>query len=336
MSVDNPAMGKSDDIAFTAGMPPGSGTGTGTVVDASKLVEDVAKPRQKIPFLAKLSLAWLFFIVGGALYARVDRWLTDRKIADPDQGLPFLQDPFYQGNLWGTAERTEGPSWDHLFGTDVLARDSFARIIHGGFVSLVVALTAVAFGVVVGGLLGSFAGYVKGWRETAVMSVIDVILAFPALILLLAMVSIFEVRGLLVISMVIGVLSIPAYTRIARANALALSNREFVHAAQAIGTKKFTILLKEIIPNVLPALLAYALVQAAAVIVIEGTLSFLGLSVQVPEPTWGNMINEGRSEIKQTILPVLWPSLFLTFTVLALNQVGDWLRGKSEVRTAAL
>lgn len=332
MSTDNPAI----EDELKEGIEVADDVAESGSVDATAYEAPSEPPKKKIPWTARLSIGWLTFIVIGALYARVDRWLTDRTIADPDQGLPFLQDPFYQGSLWGTAERTESPSWEHLLGTDVLSRDAFSRIVHGGFVSLTVALTAVAFGVIIGGLLGSFAGYVRGYTETAIMSAIDVILAFPALILLLAMVSIFEVRGLLVISLVIGFLSIPAYTRIARANALALSSREFVHAAQAIGTKRFTILMREIIPNVLPALIAYALVQAAAVIVIEGTLSFLGLSVQVPEPTWGNMINEGRGEIRQTIMPVLWPSLFLTMTVLALNQVGDWMRSKTEVRTAAI
>ncbi len=218
----------------------------------------------------------------------------------------------------------------------MLSRDTFSRVIHGGWVSLSVAGAAALFGIFVGGILGSFVGYVKGKWESVIMSGIDVILAFPPLILLLAMVSIYEVRSLVVISLVIGVLSIPAYTRIARANALAISNREFVHAAQAIGTKKTTILFREILPNVLPALIAYALVQSAYVIVLEGTLSFLGLSVQLPEATWGNMINEGRGEIRQTILPVLWPSLALTFTVLSMNQLGDYLQRRSAIRSAAL
>jgi len=307
-----------------------------SVVDASASVADAPKPRKKVPWTAKISIAWLGFIVLGALYTKVDGWVSDPQLNEPDKGLPIVQDILYQGAVWGTAERIEGPSTAHWFGTDVLGRDTFARVLAGGWVSLVVALTAVAFGVFAGGLIGSFAGYVRGRRETAIMSVIDVILAFPPLILLLALVSIYEKRSLFVISLVIGILSIPSYTRIARANSLALSNREFVHAAQAIGTRKRTILFREIIPNVLPALLAYALVAAAAVIVVEGTLSFLGLSVQLPTPTWGNMINEGRSEIKQSILPVLWPSLFLTCTVLSLNQIGDWLQSRSSVRASAL
>ena len=305
-------------------------------VDISAAAADDDAPKAKIPWSAKLSIVWLGFIVFGALYTKVDGWVSDPTETSPDKGLPFVQDILYQGTLWGTSERVEPPSLAHWFGTDVLGRDTFARVLAGGWVSLIVALTAVSFGVLVGGLIGSFAGYVRGKRETAIMSVIDVILAFPPLILLLALVSIYERRSLFVISLVIGILSIPAYTRIARANALALSNREFVHAAQAIGTKKRTILFREIIPNVLPALLAYALVAAAGVIVVEGTLSFLGLSVQLPTPTWGNMINEGRGEIRQTILPVFWPSLFLTLSVLSLNQIGDWLQSKSSVRSSAL
>lgn len=304
--------------------------------DISAAAKGGKEKKAKAPWPAKLSMGWLTFIVVGAIYTKVDGWISDPKIADPDKGLPFVQDVLYQGTLWGTSERVETPSGAHWFGTDVLGRDTFARVLAGGWVSLVVAMTAVAFGVFVGGLIGSFAGYVRGRRETAIMSIIDVILAFPPLILLLALVSIYEKRSLFVISLVIGILSIPAYTRIARANSLALSNREFVHAAQAIGTKKRTILFREIIPNVLPALLAYALVAAAGVIVVEGTLSFLGLSVQLPTPTWGNMINEGRSEIKQTVLPVLWPSIFLTCTVLSLNQIGDWLQSRSAVRSSAL
>src|SRR5690606_33600230 len=117
---------------------------------------------------------------------------------------------------------------------------------------------SVAFGVIIGGFLGSLVGFVRRRTETVVMAAIDVILAFPALILLLALVSIFEVRSLVLISTVIGVLSIPVYTRVSRANSLAISNREFVTAARAIGTKSPRILIREIIPNVLPTLMAYA------------------------------------------------------------------------------
>lgn len=286
---------------------------------------------KEMPLTVKLSAFWLAFVFFGAIYAKLDGWFG---------GFLPLQDPFFQGFDVRTGETfsvpNETPSGSHLLGTDGLARDTFSRIVLGGWTSIIVAGTAAAFGVIIGGFLGTFVGYVRGKTETVIMSIIDVILAFPALVLLLAMVSIFKVRNLFIIAIVIGMLSVPAYTRVARANTLAIANREFVHAAQAIGTKKFKILFREIIPNVLPTLLAYALVAAAFVIVVEGTLSFLGLSVQPPEPTWGNMINEGRRDIKQTIAPVLWPSLALSFTVLSLNQVGDWLQKRAAYRASAL
>jgi peptide/nickel transport system permease protein len=286
---------------------------------------------REMPLTVKLSAMWLTFVVVGAIWAKIDGWVGG--------SLP-LKDPFFQGVDFRTGERSalpnESPSAGHWLGTDILSRDTFARIVLGGWTSIIVAGTAAACGVIIGGFLGTFVGYVRGKTETVIMSIIDVILAFPALVLLLAMVSIFKVRNLFIIAIVIGLLSVPAYTRVARANTLAIANREFVHAAQAIGTKKFKILFREIIPNVLPTLLAYALVAAAFVIVVEGTLSFLGLSVQPPEPTWGNMINEGRKDIKQTIFPVLWPSLALSFTVLSLNQVGDWLQRRAAYRGSAL
>lgn len=288
-----------------------------------------------MPFLVKVSAIWLILIVFGAIYAKLDTSLFN--------GALPLQDPNLQTNNFnadtgefGTGEPLESPSADHWLGTDALARDTFARLVHGGWVSLVVATVAAAFGIIVGGLLGSLVGFVRGKTEVIAMSAIDVILAFPALILLLALVSIFEVRDLFIISIVIGVLSIPAYTRVARANSLAISNREFVMAARAIGTKPHRILFREIIPNVLPTLMSYAMVAAAFVVVVEGSLSFLGLSVQLPTSTWGNMINQARRDIRVNVAQVFWPSLVLSMTVLALNQVGDYFQKRGAVRSSAL
>lgn len=290
---------------------------------------------RSMPVLVKISAVWLTFIVLGAIYAKLDTTVFD--------GALPLQDPNYQTNNFnpdtgefGTGEALEPISSDHWLGTDAIARDTFARIMHGGWVSLIVAGVSAAFGIIVGGLLGALVGFVRGRTETVIMSMIDVILAFPALILLLALVSIFEVRDLFLISVVIGVLSIPAYTRVARANSLAISNREFVMAARAIGTKPRTILFREIIPNVLPTLIAYAMVASAFVIVVEGALSFLGLSVQLPTSTWGNMINQARGDIKLDATQVLWPSLALSLTVLSLNQVGDFFQKRKAVRGSAL
>ncbi len=297
--------------------------------------DSIRKVFSDMPLLVKLSTIWLILIFGAAIYGKID-------VVVFDGALP-LQDPNLQTNNFdratgefGTGEPIEGPSWNHWLGTDAIARDTFARTIHGGWVSLVVATVAAAFGVIVGGFLGALVGFVRGIAEIIIMSLIDVILAFPALILLLAMVSIFKVRSLLVISLVIGFLAIPAYTRVARANSLAISNREFVLAARAIGTKPSKILRREIIPNVLPTVLSYAMVAAAFVIVVEGSLSFLGLSVQLPTATWGNMINQARRDIDLNLLQVIVPSLALVLTVLSLNQVGDWFQKRAAYRSSSL
>jgi len=303
---------------------------------------------REMPALVKASVLWLLFILFSSIYAQLD-------IRVFNGALP-LGDPNLQLNgfnpetgEFGTNVRLEGSSWQHPLGTDALARDTLSRAIHGSYVSVTVAVVSVMCGVIIGGLLGSIAGYVRGKTETGLMAMLDVVLAFPALVLLLALISIFEVRSLFVISLVIGVLSIPAYTRVSRANSLAISNREFVTAAQAmisnrefvvaaqaIGTKRWTILRREIIPNVLPTLLAYAMVAAAAVVVVEGTLSFLGLSVQLPQSTWGNMINQARGDIRINFSQVLYPALILTLTVLALNQVGDFFQRRSSFRGSSL
>ena len=280
-----------------------------------------------MPLVVKIALMWLIFIVAAAIYSRLDRLFG--------QALP-LQDPFYQPFLFGEARPVEGPSTAHYLGTDVLSRDNLARLLHGAWVSLIVAATVVSFGLVFGGFIGAFVGYTRGKVETVTMATLDVILAFPPLVLLLALVAVYKVRNLTMIALVFGVLGIPTYVRIARASTLGVAGREFVQAAEAIGTKRTAILFREIIPNIMPALFAYALINAGYVIVIEGTLSYLGLSVQIPEPTWGNMINEGRRDIRQTILPIFWPGLFLTLSVVSLNLVGDWLQQRVAVRSSAL
>jgi peptide/nickel transport system permease protein len=290
---------------------------------------------KEMPILVKLGTIWLIIIFAGAIYAQLDIRVFNGSLplADPNLQLNGFNPATGE---FGSAEPLMPPSWEHPLGTDALARDSFSRAVHGSYVSVIVAIVSVTCGVMIGGLLGSLVGFVRGKTETGLMALIDVLLAFPALVLLLALISIFEVRDLFVISFVIGVLSIPAYMRVSRANSLAISNREFVMAAQAIGTKKRTILWREIIPNVMPTLIAYAMVAAAGVIVVEGALSFLGLSVQLPTPTWGNMINQARRDIKVSFGQVLYPALFLTFTVLALNQVGDFFQRRSSHRASSL
>ena len=275
----------------------------------------------KMPWTTRFCASWLIVIVGAAVFADL---------------IPGLADPNYQGFLFGDGATNEGPSLTHFLGTDNNSRDILARIVYGARVSLTVALTAVFMGVVFGGFFGSLVGFVRGKTDSAVMAVVDVILAFPGLVLLLTVVTLLGRRDLVVIATVIGFLSIPPYTRVARANALSISRREFVMAARAIGTRKRSILFREVIPNVLPTLLAYAMVNAAVIILLEGALAFLGLSVEPPTSSWGTMVNAARVDLQINVWPAIWPSLALVFTVYSLNNVGDWLRRLRSVRSAAL
>ena len=250
----------------------------------------------------------------------------------------LIDKPNFQGFLFDpiNEQPNENPSGDHWLGTDSVSRDILSRLVWGGRVSLTVALVSVTLGMVVGGLVGITVGYVRGKTEAITMSVIDIILAFPALVILLGLVAFLEDQNLRVIATVIGFLSIPPYARVARANTLTIAEREYVRAAQVLGAKKSRILFREVLPNVVPPLAAFALVAAGIVIVLEGSLAFLGLSVERPTATWGSMIALGRQDLKIRLHPVLFPSMVMFFTVLSLNFVGDWLRKRLNVRESGL
>ena len=223
-----------------------------------------------------------------------------------------------------------------VLGSDGLGRDILARIIHGSRVSVIISVFAVLIGIVGGGLLGMSVGMVRGRYERAVMFVTDIALAFPALVILLALLA-YAGQSLFIITITIGILSIPRYTRVARANTLTVSEREFVLAARALGARSPRILLREIAPNVLLPLAAFGLLSVGVVIVLEGTLSFLGLSVPQPTPSWGSMIAEGKRHLNGAPHVSLIPSVVMFLTVLSVNFVGDNARARFfDVRESGL
>lgn len=213
----------------------------------------------------------------------------------------------------------------HLLGTDGLGRDVLARLVVGARVSLTVSLTAVSIGMLVGGALGVVAGYVRGAFDTVLTGVVSVLMAFPGLVLLLGLVA-FVGQSLTAISLVIGFLSIPIYARVARANTLSIVEREYVLAARAQGARPVRVLLREVVPVVILPLLAFALTALGVVIVLEGSLAFLGLSVEPPAATWGSMIAEGKRHLADTVHVALVPSVVMFLTVLSFNVIGDTLR----------
>jgi peptide/nickel transport system permease protein len=227
------------------------------------------------------------------------------------------------------------PSAEHWLGNDQLGRDLLARLIYGGRVSLTVGLLAPVIGVVIGGSLGMLAGYFRGRLETFIVGGMDVLLAFPPLVFVLALTA-FLGQSVANITLVIGVLGIPAFTRVARAVTLSLTEREFVVAARALGATHARILLRELLPNVALPLAAFFLLLVAITIVVEGALSFLGLGVPPPAPSWGSMIAEGRDSLDIAPWLSFLPAGFMFLTVLSFNVIGDTLRALTDPRPGAL
>jgi len=231
--------------------------------------------------------------------------------------------------------RRAPPSAQHLLGTDQLGRDMLSRLIYGARFSLTVGLLAPAIAIVIGGGLGMLAGYFRGRFETLVVGGVDVLLAFPPLVLALA-VTAYLGQSITNLTLVLGVLGIPAFTRVARAVTLSLTEREFVVAARALGATHTRILLRELLPNVLLPLMAFFLLGVAVTIVVESALSFLGLGVPPPAPSWGSMIGEGRESLDLAPWLAFLPALVMFATVLAFNVVGDTLRALTDPRPGAL
>ncbi|MEI6201281.1 MAG: ABC transporter permease [Enhydrobacter sp.] len=227
------------------------------------------------------------------------------------------------------------PDAAHWLGTDQFGRDTFSRLIYGARISLTVGLLAPVIGVVIGGCLGMLAGYFRGPLEALTVSGVDVLLAFPPLVFALA-VTTYLGQSVLNLTLVIGILGIPAFTRVSRAVTLSLSEREFVVAARALGATDARILFREILPNVALPLIAFFLLGVAVTIVVEGALSFLGLGVPPPAPSWGSMIGEGRESLDMAPWLAFLPAGVMFATVLAFNVVGDSLRALTDPRPGAL
>jgi peptide/nickel transport system permease protein len=227
--------------------------------------------------------------------------------------------------------RLRPPRADHPFGQDTLGRDVLARVLYGARVSLLVATAAVALTLTIGVLLGAIAGYAGGWIDELFARVVDVLLAFPGLLLAIALAAVLG-PSLRNVVLALSVLGWTAYARLTRAEVATLRRREFVQAAEALGARPAHVVVRHLLPLAAPALLVQATFGMGGAIVAEASLSFLGLGAPPPLPSWGAMIDEGRPFLLVAPHLTIFPGLALAFTVLALQLLGDGLRDLLDVR----
>jgi peptide/nickel transport system permease protein len=219
----------------------------------------------------------------------------------------------------------------HPLGTDVNGNDVLSRLLHGGQASLIVAVVVNALGVGIGGVVGALSAYLGGKADTVIMRALDVLIAFPSLVLVIAIAQVFG-PALSTTILALSFFSIPSVARVARSATLRVTSMPFVQAAELGGSPWWRTLLFHIAPNVLPQMLNFALLGMGIVIVTEGALSFLGMGIPAPAPSWGNMIYQGQQSLSATPLLVLWPSLALLLAVLSFNLLGENVRDEMSAR----
>jgi peptide/nickel transport system permease protein len=289
---------------------PGNGAGPRIAIGK------VAKVKRRRSLLVGVAAVWLVVI---CLLAITADWLPLKSYT-----LPI-----------GIPRQAPGFRLDEPLGYDELGRSQLSRVIFGARVSLAVGLASVTIGMVIGGLIGMIAGYFRGKVEAVVSIFTDATLAFPPLILLLAFTAILT-QSLRTLIIALSILSIPSFARLARANTLVFAQREFVLAAKGTGARHARILFREILPNVVFPVASYAFIIVAAVMVAEGSLSFLGLGIPPPQPSWGGMVASGRDYLETEPWLVFVPAGVMLLTVLSFNILGDRARRRFDIRQSGL
>ena len=244
--------------------------------------------------------------------------------------LGFLADPDgYSRDV------LQGAGSAHWFGTDELGRDMFARVVWGGRLSLMIAAIAVAVGILIGGLMGLLAGFFGGWVDTALSAVINILLSLPALILALFIVTVLEQNTRNVI-IAVTILAARAVARIVRAQTLRFREREFVTAARCMGARTSRLLFREVLPNLVPIVVAFTFLGLGLVIVGEGGLSFIGKSVPSPAITWGGILAVAKGKLADAPHLTIYPAVVMFCTLMAVNYIGDTLMRRFDVRQSLI
>jgi len=228
--------------------------------------------------------------------------------------------------------RGVGPSWSHPLGFDHIGRDILSRIIFGTRIALIVGIGATGIAVTIGVLVGATAGYFGGWVDNLLSRAVDTLMAFPTLVLLIALTAVVG-PSLRTVVIVIGATVWAQYARVVRADTMSLRERDFTLAARVAGATNARIIFRHLVPNVLGPVIVLASLAVGGIIIYESTLSFLGLGIQPPEPSWGGMLADGRAYIVHYPHIAIAPGVMITLTVLAFNLLGDGLRDALDPRT---
>ncbi len=226
------------------------------------------------------------------------------------------------------------PSMQHWMGTDGLGRDVLSRMMFGGRISLLVGLVAVGISTAIGILLGALAGFYRGWVDTFIMRIVDVMLSIPSFFLILAVIA-FLTPSIINIMIVIGLTSWMGVTRLVRAEFLSLNEREFVMASRTLGAKNARLIFTHLLPNSLTPIIVSAVLGVAGAVLMESGLSFLGLGVQAPQASWGNILTDGKEYIQFAWWLSLFPGLAILITVLGYNLLGEGLRDALDPRSGS-
>ncbi|WP_420626496.1 ABC transporter permease [Candidatus Poriferisodalis sp.] len=274
---------------------------------------------KRLGFFFWLAVVYLVVLALAAIFADV------LPIKDPTQTFA------------GTSKN--GPSLSHWFGNDGVGRDVFSRVIYGAQVSLVISTVGTLLALAIGGLLGMVSGYYGGRVDRWLTATLNASLVIPPLILFLALILFLDSearRRIFILIFTFVLLAIAPIARVVRAATLSWAGQDFVLAARTLGARDGRVLFREVLPNVAPSLVSYSLIIMAGLIVVEGSAAFLGLSVPPPTPTWGDMINKGRTNLDVAAHISLMPAIIMFVTVLALNFVGDKLQQYFEPRESVL
>ncbi len=263
-----------------------------------------------------ISLGWICIVLFAAVFGDLLPLKDPNRINPADRFLPVL---------------TKG----NVLGTDQLGRDVLSRLVDGAQVSMFISVATVTVGIMIGGVIGTTVGFFRGRVERAVMVVVNIMLSFPALVLLLGVVAMVG-SSLKVITIMFCILAVPGYVRFSRASTLVLMQNEWVSVSRMIGTKNKRLVLKILMPEVLVTLITFGLLALGGVIVAEGTIAFLGFGIPPPQATWGSMIAEGKNALDETLSLALVSAGTMFITILSLNLVGDGLRQKHQLRESQI